>query len=373
MSESNGPDERAEKTRRFSQEQYDLLMRCSERKDMTEWDEWRVANPEEVIYLEGAKVFGAHLEGANLCEAHLEGAKVPGAHLEGANLIGAHLEGVLLSNAHLEGADLCEAHLEGAILFEAHLEGANLCGAHLEGAHLSNARLEGAFLSEAHLEGAALYEAHLEGADLFGAHLEGADFQFAAVDGQTLIACCQTDRETEFLGVGLGSARIAPGLRQLLEYNIRRRRWEEWYGVGSRWRRILKNVLVRPFWWMSDYGRSTGRIAGSFFGLAAMFAVIYWLFPGCLEGPAESGPAVRGLFHALYFSVVTMTTLGFGDIHAAPDSPWGQGLLMVQVLLGYILLAALVTRLAILFTAGGPADGHSPSPRLGEDRSKGDN
>ncbi len=58
---------------------------------------------------------------------------------------------------------------------------------------------------------------------------------------------------------------------------------------------------------------------------------------------------------ALYFSIVTMTTLGFGDIYAYPSSLAGHLLLTLQVLLGYVLLAALVTRFAVLFTAGGPA------------------
>jgi len=64
---------------------------------------------------------------------------------------------------------------------------------------------------------------------------------------------------------------------------------------------------------------------------------------------------IRGFWHALYFSVVTMTTLGFGDIAANPDSWGGQTLLMLQVILGYVLLGALVTRFAVLFTACGPA------------------
>ena len=50
-----------------------------------------------------------------------------------------------------------------------------------------------------------------------------------------------------------------------------------------------------------------------------------------------------------------MTTLGFGDIAANPDSWAGQLLLMAQVIFGYVLLGALVTRFAVLFTAGGPA------------------
>ena len=51
-----------------------------------------------------------------------------------------------------------------------------------------------------------------------------------------------------------------------------------------------------------------------------------------------------------------MATLGFGDIAANPDSWQGQLLLMAQVILGYVLLGTLITRLTVLFTSGGPAD-----------------
>ena len=60
---------------------------------------------------------------------------------------------------------------------------------------------------------------------------------------------------------------------------------------------------------------------------------------------------------ALYFSIVTMTTLGFGDMYAHPESLVGHVLLTIQVILGYVLLGALVTRLNILFTTGGPTPG----------------
>jgi voltage-gated potassium channel Kch len=69
---------------------------------------------------------------------------------------------------------------------------------------------------------------------------------------------------------------------------------------------------------------------------------------------------IRGFVHGLYFSVVTMTTLGFGDIAANPDSWVGQVVLMVEVILGYVLLGALVTRLAVLFTSDGPVGSFTP-------------
>jgi len=156
-------------------------------------------------------------------------------------------------------------------------------------------------------------------------------------------------RRTNFVSVGLNNLRIDPATKQLLEYNIRRKNWEDWYKEHC-----LLRWLVWLFWFISDYGLRTWRIIVTFFGLAITFAVVYWLCPSCVIVVGEVGD-IRGFWHALYFSVVTMTTLGFGDIAANPDSWGGQTLLMFQVILGYVLLGALVTRFAVLFTAGGPA------------------
>ena len=63
---------------------------------------------------------------------------------------------------------------------------------------------------------------------------------------------------------------------------------------------------------------------------------------------------------AVYFSIVTMTTLGFGDMYANKGSIAGHVILAVQVILGYVLLGALITRFSVLFTAGGPAGSFTP-------------
>jgi uncharacterized protein YjbI with pentapeptide repeats len=390
-SQSNSQEQQPE--RKFSQEQYEILKRCSGKKDMTEWNEWRKEHHDGEIllegaklwgaHLEGAKLWGAHLEGANLREAHLEGADLVLAHLEGAELWYAHLEGASLSYAHLEGAKPRGAHLEGAKLWGAHLEGAKLWGAHLEGAQLGGAHLEGAQLGGAHLEGAKLWEAHLQDARLAGVNLQGADFSRAIVDGGTLIWVCKVDDRTKFEGVGLGNIRIYPETRQLLEYNIRRMNWQEWYKKGSLFTRIAKRLFIQPFWRISKYGLSTWRIIATFFALAVIFATVYFVWgavdyyvldikdqPGVVsnlfvqvvgeEPVSDVHYSAMVYFRSIYFSIVTMTTLGFGDMFANTASfglRWWVGhlLLIVQVILGYVLLAALVTRFAVLFTAGGPA------------------
>lgn len=52
--------------RKFSQKHYDLLKSCSDKKDMTEWNEWRENNPNEDILLEGQDFTGWYLKGADL-------------------------------------------------------------------------------------------------------------------------------------------------------------------------------------------------------------------------------------------------------------------------------------------------------------------
>jgi len=288
-----------------------LLERCVAAGDATAWNEWRQANPEAEVWLQGLRL------------------RPPGegrATLRRADLSGAHLDRASLPRAVLVGADLRDASLIGATLSEA-------------------------ILVDCTLRGADLREADLRGTNLRGADLRATHAAFAKVDGETLIVTPRVDHDTDLTGVALDAARVEPGLKQLLEYNIRRKRWGAWY--------YEHRVLAPPVWlfWLAcDYGNSTWRILISFAVLAVAFAVAYLLLPGCVvvSAPGHEG-GLADFGHALYFSIVTMTTLGFGDAYASPTSHLGQFLLSLQVTLGYVLLGALVTRFAVLFAAGGPA------------------
>ena len=231
----------------------------------------------------------------------------------------------------------------------ANLQGANLSWANLKGADLQGAKLQGSILLFSELQGANLKNANLQGSDLRVAKLQDAKLMKAIVNGSTKFFDCEIDKNTDFRDTALENMRIEFGTKILLKYNIRRMNWEDWY--IEHW--FLK-WPVKLFWLTSDYGRSTGRIMFTFFALATAFAFVYFLWPCFVMVNGVVGD-IHGFVHALYFSVVTMTTLGFGDIAANPDSWQGQVVLMVQVILGYVLLGALVTRLAVLFTSDGPA------------------
>jgi uncharacterized protein YjbI with pentapeptide repeats len=310
----------------YNQKQFDILKKCNENKDITEWNAWRSVHPDEIVSLQNANLTGYYLKGALLRNAHLEGAG--------------------LNNANLEDADLREAHLESATLKRAHLDRARLIRAHI---------------------GGAIFEKTL---------LKDAKFIAASGNGKTLFWDCEINENTDFRGVGLASVRINPIMRQNLEGFIRLNRWQKWYKRKPPPTKfhVIHSMLWKAFWIMSDYGRSTGRIIKSFFLLSFCFALTYYVWAVIdykLFGKIENSGIITNLLigctdpirecifyiiRALYFSIVTMTTLGFGDMHAANDSWAGHIFLIIQVLLGYILLGALVTRFAILFTFGGPPD-----------------
>jgi hypothetical protein len=79
---------------------------------------------------------------------------------------------------------------------------------------------------------------------------------------------------------------------------------------------------------------------------AEAFAIIFGLFYYCYpisfksEVISFSWPGIS----FLYYSVVTFTTLGFGDI--VPKIPILQIILMLEVILGYIMLGGLISILA---------------------------
>lgn len=355
------------------------------------WNQWRKENANEKPDLGNTNLTGFDFTGYDLSMADLGGTQLIGANLNGVNLRNGDLKMATLFKANLSGADLIGVALDMADLSMADLSGTQLIGVDLRktqlvGATLNGANLLGAILSEVDLRETKMYGtnlravdlqmANLNGANLSGANLSEANIKglrarFSIVDGSTLLNECQTDRDTDFSGVGLDSARIEGSLKSELKRNVRQKYWERRYKEN----RFLN--ILRLFWWASDYGSSTTRIIWTFLGLSLLFSLLY-----LIPTPAPDlnywlkydfhYPFVRGLgsystmtsngaeliiplnfgqrfLRAVYFSVVTMTTLGFGDITPHPASWLGNILVILQVLSGYVLLGALITRLSILF------------------------
>jgi len=119
MNEPNSKSEKPEKKRRYDPEllkkglrcdldQYEMLKRCSGKKDMTEWNQWRNHYPAQDVLLEGIDLKDCWLRGVLL---NTKGS----SHFSGE----VHLEGAILTRAHLREANFECSHMESAQLYAA--------------------------------------------------------------------------------------------------------------------------------------------------------------------------------------------------------------------------------------------------------------
>jgi hypothetical protein len=270
-----------------------------------------MANPKHLeIINQGVDVWNLWRHGNNIYEVDLSGAPLGSGDLSGAYLRNANLTGANLSGTKLIGADLSLANLTGACLVTSNLSRANLVGADFTGADLEVATITGANLSFA--------------------NLSQADVQGIRWDRKAMRRCFKGMRGVESC---YGDALFRRDARDqdfvdTLDSKCR----------SSWWRKTL-------FWawgFFLDYGRSMGRVALWSTMIIFLFGLLHSLC-GTLEYTNNPTANVNG-FAPYFFSIVTFTTLGYGDI--APKSVIGQVAASAEVIMGYITLGLLLSILA---------------------------
>lgn len=344
-----------------------------------------------------ADLSGAQLDSVDLSDADLNGALLRGASLKGANLVNAQLAHADLSDALLQEADLSGSDLQMADFSGADLSRANLSnttsssgkelGKQLRGPRFRNAVLLGSSLQHSYcalsdfsgsqLRGADLRHAVLAGANLSTNDLSGISFQGAKLAGADLSnsILCEADLSgcelsaTKFVGADLSRADVSDsnlqganladarveGIRYDRKARFRGIRVASCYG-SSRFRRFAQDQdYIEEFkeahqgaylLWLvtTDCGRSLSRVALWSFGLSLLFALIYLGLGEAAFSINNKETLGWNIFTTFYYSVVTFTTLGFGDI--TPHSPFAALIVMIEVVVGYVTLGILISILA---------------------------
>lgn len=300
--------------------------------------------------LQGVDLAGANLEGVDLSGLDLRGADFTGANLRRATMVGTNLAGATLDHADLQGAELLGATLTGADLSDVEATNAGFGGSDASGADFFNARLEGATFTRGTLVGADFRAAVLKGArlreaDLGDANLDRTDLRHADLESSRLSGA-------NFHGARLQGARLTnvngyrdanwvgaviAGTDFTGAYRVRRTIMDENFLHEFRTSGALNNKLYWVWWATSDCGRSMGRWSLFTLLLTLAFAGLYSLVD------LDLGSYPTRLSH-LYYSVVTLTTLGYGDV--LPASGPAQVLAMIQVLVGYVMLGGLISILS---------------------------
>ncbi len=296
--------------------------------------------------LRGIRLVREDLQDVDLSHADLTGADLSGANLRGALLFSASLKDAVLLESNLEDAELTAADLSGANLQEAAADRAGFGSACLRNARLFHAGLTGATFTKANLDSADLRLGRLQGARLREANLRRADFSLADLrdsDLQQSSVRGASFREADLRGIRLRGVTdyercdwVGADFRDIDftgAYFLRRFALDQNYLHEFRNRNRMSRWVYHLWWATSDCGRSLPRWAALTLIVAAVFAILYSLVE------IDFGHNETWL-SPLYFSVVTLTTLGYGDV--VPVSAAAQSLTMIQVVCGYFMLGGLL-------------------------------
>ncbi len=304
----------------------------------------------DVRDLRGAYLSGKDLSGMNLSGADLSGADLSDANLSKCVLLNANLSGAILQGANLRRANLSGADLSGANLDEVRAIRASFGMADLSGASLFNARLElssfikgclrGADMRCADLKNARLREADLREADFTEAVLQSSDLSMSRVEGANFSNADMRDcrlrlisgyKKAMWIGTDLRNVNFA-GAYLMRRFASDQNFLKEFKEAG----RISR--IVYYLWLItSDCGRSMARWC---IWIVMLIFFFTWLYS--MVG-IDYGPHPTSISN-LYLSVVTLTTLGFGDV--IPSSALGQVIVMAEVITGYIMLGGLLSILS---------------------------
>ncbi|MCG8687336.1 MAG: pentapeptide repeat-containing protein [Desulfobacterales bacterium] len=297
----------------------------------------------------------------------LRGINLNNQDLSGLNLSGYDFSFALMNRVDLTGTNLSyavfkQASLEKAILNDCEFIGADLYGASLNECHAKNCGFGGADLTHASLINADLSEAVLsrsimKSADVRAADLTGARLSEADLSHAVFTRACLCDADLKHSNVSHTRFGLAD-LQRCRLLGIKNFKKADWIGADVRDMDLRGAYLVRRhisdenylyefqtqskfhkfiywiWWFTSDCGRSLKRwfiwLLVATLGYAAIYTQVAIDF-----GVNETW------FSPIYFSFVTLTTLGYGD--ALPTTLAGQIIVSLQAITGYMGLGGLLS------------------------------
>ncbi|MCD6097926.1 pentapeptide repeat-containing protein [bacterium] len=288
-----------------------------------------------------------------------------GVYLWRVDLSFSNLNWVKLQNAdlfrtNLQKADLQRANLQEADLYGANLQNANLFGANLQEAKLLMAKLQNAALHWANLENSNLSGTNLTNADLGWARFNGATVNSATkfIDPEKGIKKIKAEREANQKDDYTAAYEIYLKLKLLYRANgfypeadnflyrelvCRRKAKRQKISVATDW--LFDNLFayaLKPLVVLRTAVVGIVAFALAFANCPLLSGHIFFHTGKDIFTLAEIGFLPR-LWKSFYFSVVTFSTLGYGDMFPCG---WAQFVVILEALFGLIAMGIFVVSLA---------------------------
>lgn len=267
------------------------------------------------------------LTGSNLSYAELGDASLEKAILDECEFIGADLRRASLNECSARHCGFGGADLSHASMINAHLSEVVLSRSRLHMTDLRASDLTGARLSEADLTHAVFTRACLNGADLKRSDVAHTRFNLADLQHCRLLGI-KNFKTADWIGADIREMDLRGA------HLVRRHISDENYLFEFQSQSRLHQMIYQVWRVTSDCGRSLLRWFVWLLGANLVFAAIY------TQVAIDYGD-YRTWFSPIYFSFVTLTTLGYGD--ALPMSFTAQVIVSLQAVTGYMGLGGLLS------------------------------
>lgn len=277
--------------------------------------------------LSGVDFAGADLRRAQLGRSNLAGCSFRGATLDAANLVGADLTASDFTECTAKRAIFGETKMQGIVFFAADLSQATLSGADATGGDFRAAELSGVRFLGADLTDCDLSRATLREADLTGATVANAIFTESDLSSSSLRGVRQYD-SADWVNVSIRDIEFSGA------YLVRRAIMDQNYLHEFRNSDRNHEILYQIWKATSDCGRSFVRWGFLTAVVAMVFGILY------TQVALDYG-SNQTVLSPLYFSIVTLTTLGYGDV--LPASLAAQILVLIEVVVGYVMLGGVLS------------------------------
>jgi uncharacterized protein YjbI with pentapeptide repeats len=337
---------------------------------------------------------------AEINDADFTGSRFSGADLRGAELVDSHLQRVSFENADLQDAQLVDSYLQranfsGSDLFRANLDRTHARYTKFDGATLEQAELVDSDLQNAVFTDSNCQKAEFQGAILHDTVLAGADCRSANFTDSLLYETVFSDTRINSLTTfyapdnsyydsitsrpaqvyeespmtsfdleddthRLEAARwVYRRLETLHEENAMSEEAREFhiskeeaerklYKKRGEWKGRLVKGAMR---WATRHGESLRQTITTWLAVILFFGVLYPFAGGIKDSERNlyritslselaTFDGLNDLLLNIYFSGITFSTIGYGDL--SPAAPGTRTLVFVESLVGAVLVALLV-------------------------------
>ena len=296
------------------------------------------------------------MSGVTLYQADFSGAHITKCNFSRAKLSGANFSGTQFSEVNFFGACLPGADFSKSFLYKANFFESTLIGTNFSQAEILNSNLSNSICRSTNFENSIIFNIQYKSKFLRNLKNNENDrwrdnkiilftfYNFLRQISSSIYHSFRYNRKKRFQDIRLNGCH---GSQCSIRYAQDQSYLEEFQDRHPR---------THFIWWLfADCGQSFTRWFLWSVIFAFLFGIIFYVMgPDAFEvGPLSINHSnwypdpwyafwkAKGIYAMVYYSVVTFTTLGFGDI--LPKNLWAAGVVMIEVVLGYIMLGGLIT------------------------------